>query len=150
MEKTYKAVQYTVKIHHEEIIDKREPWNEVPAYDTYEKRFRIISTATGEILDDAQGYGYKTAQKAYAAYAYKIRDKSKDKEKAAKKKVIEAWMKEHKSFVNLMDAYALDIAKGSMGPNDKFDSKFVKTLLEENGLHPDFKASELLKIWRER
>lgn len=73
MEKTYRAAQYTAKIHHEGIIDEREPWNNVPAYDTYEKRFRIISTATGEILDDAQGYGYKTARKAYAAYAYKAK-----------------------------------------------------------------------------
>ena len=67
----------------------------VESYSTtkdYEKRYRIVSTETGEILDDAQGYGYKTAKKAYAAYSYKHRDRSKDKERAAKEKKIKKWM----------------------------------------------------------
>lgn len=57
-------------------------------------------------------------------------------------------MKQHKSFVNLMDGYALEIAKGTMAPGDKFDAKFVKKLLKSEGLEPDFTASELLKVWR--
>ena len=44
----------------------------------YDRRYVVIDKDTGEILDDAQGYGYKSAQKAHAAYAYKTRDKSKD------------------------------------------------------------------------
>ena len=150
MEKNYKAIQYKIKTHHEAIVDKDEPWNNTPAYDTYEIRYYIVSTDTGEVLDDAQGYGYKTAQKAYSAYAYKTRDRSKDKERFKKKKHIKNWMKEHKSFVNLMDECAFDIAKGSMAPDDKFDAKFVKDLLKENNLHPDFTANELLKVWRNR
>jgi len=114
----------------------------------YDTRYVIVNQKTGEILDDAQGYGYRTMQKAYAGYGYKTRDKSKDKEKAAKRKHIQKWMKDHKSFVNLMDAYAFDIAKGSMTPNDKFDAKFVKWLLKENNLDPDFSAAELLKVWQ--
>ena len=35
-----------------------------------EDRWVIIDEQTGEILDDAQGYGYKSAQKAHAGYAY--------------------------------------------------------------------------------
>ena len=41
----------------------------------YDSRFVIVDIETGEILDDAQGYGYKTAQKAYAGYNYKIMPK---------------------------------------------------------------------------
>lgn len=37
----------------------------------YDKRFVVADKDTGEILDNAQGYGYKTIQKAFAAYAYK-------------------------------------------------------------------------------
>ena len=37
----------------------------------HEKRYVIIDANTGELLDDAQGYGFKTAQKAYASYGYK-------------------------------------------------------------------------------
>lgn len=150
MAKSYKAIPHKVTIHHDAVEDKNEPWNNSPAYDTYEMRFCIVSTDTGEVLDDAQGYGYKTAQKAYSAYAYKTRDKSKDKERAAKKKHIEQWMKENSSFVRLMDDCAFEITKGTMAPDDKFDVKFVNELLKENGLNPDFTTSELLKVWRGR
>ena len=114
----------------------------------FDKRFVIIDKDTGEILDDAQGYGYKTAQKAHAAWAYKNRDKSKDKAKNEKQKQIQQWMKEHKSFVNAMDTYDFEIAKGSWGTNDKFDARLVKKMLEEYKLKVDFTASELLKVWK--
>lgn len=37
----------------------------------FDERFICIDESTGEILDDAQGWGYKSMQKAYAAYNYK-------------------------------------------------------------------------------
>lgn len=42
----------------------------------YDERFVMIDVRTGEILDDAQGYGYKTKTKAFTAFCYK-RDHSK-------------------------------------------------------------------------
>ena len=134
--KNYKAVPYTVTYPEEDFYTRRET------------RFRIVSTKTGEILDDAQGYGYRTAQKAYAGYAYKTRDKSQDKSKQQKERQIRKWMKEHKSFVAAMDRFAFEIAKGSWGPDDKFDAKLVKEMLQDYGLEPDFTAFELLKVWR--
>ena len=74
----------------------------------YDRRYVVIDKDTGEILDDAQGYGYKSAQKAHAAYAYKTRDKSKDAEELAKKKHILKWLKEHKDFTGLMEGVAFD------------------------------------------
>lgn len=114
-----------------------------------DKRYVVIDKNTQEVLDDAQGYGYRSPQKAYAAYAYKHRDKSKDKEKAAKVKKIRSWMKEHKDFVKLMDQIAFEIAKGSWGPDDKFDAKLVKQLLKESDLEPDFTAAELIRVWQQ-
>ena len=114
----------------------------------YDMRFVVVDKDTGEVLDDAQGYGYKTARGAHVAWSYKTRDKSKDKEKAQKRKKIQSWMKEHKAFVETMDMFAFEIAKGSWGPDDKFDAKFVKKMLAEHGLSPDFTAGELLQIWR--
>ena len=58
-------------------------------------------------------------------------------------------MKQHKPFVNLMDGYAFEMAKGTMAPDDKFDAKFIKKLLKSEGLEPDFTAGELLKVWRD-
>ncbi len=111
-------------------------------------RYCIVSTETGEVLDDAQGYGYKTARKAYAAYGYKTRDKSKDEERAKAKEHIKKWMKENKEFIGLMDDIAFEMKKGSLAPNEKFDASFVKKLLKQKGLEPDFTAGELLKVWR--
>ena len=116
--------------------------------DEFNKRFVIVDKDTGEILDDAQGYGYKSARNAHAAWAYKNQDKSKVSEKAEKIEHIKKWMEEHKSFVNLMDAYAFDIAKGSARPEDKFDAKFVREMLKDKNLEVDFTAGELLNVWR--
>ena len=114
----------------------------------YEARYELIDLDTGEIVDDAQGYGYKTQQKAYAAWGYKNRDKSKDVEKKTKKNKIKAWMKKHKGFVAYMDEVAFEICKGSWGSDDKFDSKLVAEMLKERNLEPDFTATELLKVWK--
>lgn len=122
---------------------------ESPSLSTrYDKRFVVVDKESGEILDDAQGYGYTSAQKAHAAWAYKTRDKSKDKEKQQKYQKIKKWMKAHKSFVRNMDAIAFEIAKGSWGPDDKFDAKLVKQMLKDSNLEVDFTAGELLRVWR--
>ena len=36
-----------------------------------ETRYVVVDQNTGKILDDAQGYGYKSEVKAYSSYAYK-------------------------------------------------------------------------------
>lgn len=37
----------------------------------YDHRYVIVDNETGEIIDNAQGYGYKSKRNAYAAYGYK-------------------------------------------------------------------------------
>ena len=113
----------------------------------YDKRYIIVNKDTGEVIDTAQGYGYKSKQKAYAAFAYKNRDKSKDAEKANKKKHIQKWIREHNSFMNLLEGYAFDYLK-SGDEEDKVDAKFIKELLKSENLTIDFKPSELLRIWQ--
>lgn len=95
----------------------------------YDRRYIIVDKETGEVLDDAQGYGYKSPQKAYAAYSYKNRDKTKDKERQEKERKIRKWMKSHKDFVRAMDTFSFEIAKGSWGPDDKFDAAFVRQMI---------------------
>lgn len=75
----------------------------------YEWRFVVVDVDTGKILDNAQGYGYKTKQKAMAAWNYKTRDKSKDAAKKAKEKLIKDWMRRHKGFVDTMEQYCIEI-----------------------------------------
>ncbi len=110
----------------------------------YDKRYVVVDKDSGEILDDAQGWGYKSIQKAYAAYSYKTRDKSKDAEKRAKKKHILTWLKEHKDFAWLMEAIAFDSVKCG----EPFNAATVKQMLKENNLDTDFTAGELLLVWK--
>ena len=145
----YKVESYKITTHHD-AYKGAEPWDDMPAYDETKLRYRIVSTETGEVLDDAQGYGYKTAQKAHAAYAYKNRDKSKDAEKRQKEAHIRKWMEENKLFVDTMDQFAFEIAKGSWGPDEKFDANLVKRMIEENNVSVDFTAAEHLRVWRKR
>lgn len=116
----------------------------------YDRRYVVVDTDTGEILDDAQGYGYKSRQKAHAAWSYKNRDRSKDAEKKKKRQSILRWMKEHEDFVLAMDQFAFEIAKGSWGPDDIFDAKLVGGMLKARGYETDFTAAELLRVWRDR
>ena len=37
----------------------------------YTPRYILVDETTGEIVDDAQGYGYTTAHKAYKGYGWK-------------------------------------------------------------------------------
>ena len=43
--------------------------------DKKEKRYVVINKETGEILSDAQGYGYKSIPKAYSAYMYMLQQR---------------------------------------------------------------------------
>ena len=75
-------------------------------------------------------------------------DKSKDKEKAEKERIIARWMRENKKFVRLLDRVAFEIHVGKWGCEDKVDAKFVKDLLEENGYTDlPFSAGDLLRYW---
>ena len=115
--------------------------------DFHNSRYIIVDKESGEVLDDAQGYGYKSAQKAHAAWGWKSRDRSEDRKKEQRRRKIRTWMKKHPDFVEAMDTFAFEIAKGSWGPDEKFDAKFVREMLKENGLKTDFTPGELLRVW---
>ena len=69
---------------------------EMPSDDPYDKRWAIIDD-DGVILDDAQGYGYKSVQNAHKAYWFKF---GGGKEKIKKiDKLVEKFNKKNKDFV---------------------------------------------------
>lgn len=115
----------------------------------YESRYVIVSIETGEILDDAQGHGYRTVQKAYAGYSYKTRSPEDIKKKEQKNAIIRKWCTENKGFVKTLDRIAFEIAKGSWAPDDKVNTSFVKKLFKESGYENlPFTAREFLTYWR--
>lgn len=68
----------------------------------YDDRFVIVDLETGEILDDAQGYGYKSAQKAHIGYNYHIKQASKPKKRQDRSKEIAVyrWLKKNPGVEN--------------------------------------------------
>ncbi len=49
----------------------------------YDRRYVVVDAATGEVIDDAQGYGYKTAPNAHRAHAYKSMSPQKKQQRGA-------------------------------------------------------------------
>ena len=115
----------------------------------YENRFIMIDTETGEIADDAQGYGYKTIQKAYAGFSYKNRTpKLKSKQKELEKK-LKTWCNRHEDFVRTLEQFAFEIQKGSWGADAKVDAKMIQTMFKEWGFDDvDFTPGEFLRYWK--
>lgn len=77
-------------------------------------RWRVVDVTTGEILDDAQGYGYKTAPKAYAGFGYKQKHKNLKKANRAQKRLraaISQWEDQHQQFANDLTADIFSASK---------------------------------------
>ena len=82
-------------------------------------RFIIVDPDTGEVLDDAQGYGYKNAQKAEKAAWYKFKG-GKEKLDAARNEARDFWDANNK-FAKAADAWCMDwfkeVARGEVDTN---------------------------------
>lgn len=44
----------------------------------YGTRYMVVDTETGEIIDDAHGYGFKTAKGAMKSVCYKLRKENRE------------------------------------------------------------------------
>ena len=77
-----------------------------------ETRYRVVDADTGEVLDDAQGYGYTSAQKAHRGFAYKQKHHPTGRKNAGIKQRnqrIRAWINIHIDID--WDQFALTLAK---------------------------------------
>ncbi len=114
------------------------------------KRYVVIDQATGELLDNAHGYGYKTKQKAYAAYKYKHLTPEEKRKHEEKERRIQMWCSDHPKFITLMDNLSFEIVQGHWG-NIEFNTAFVKKMLLDSGYeHLPFTANELFRYWKKR
>lgn len=113
-----------------------------------ESRYVVVDAQTQQVLDDAQGFGYRTKRRAHTGYAYKNRYPPELQTKWQKEVFIQNWMCDHAEFIQVMDQIYVEITKGAWGDKAVFDAKFVKKMLKEHGLEPMFSAADLLKVWR--
>lgn len=110
----------------------------------YNPRYVIIDTETGEILDDAQGYGYTSAQKAHIGYSYKTRDQTKDKEKAEQKLAVHLWIRNHRKFMEALLEAEIGFWKRE---GENLTAVDIKAMLEHYDDCP-FTPIQILRGWK--
>lgn len=97
-------------------------------YSKKETRYYVIDKETGEMIDDAQGWGYKSKEKAYKCIAYKLNKKKIDSDK---QKVFD-FIKEHKEyFKNLVDIIGDDCLHGTPWSNTEMINYIKKQNFED-------------------
>lgn len=105
-----------------------------------------IANEEGKVIDDAQGYGYKTKQKAYLAMNWKF---GGGKEKAdLNKKMYNTWLKEsevHPKIIKAFDSYMeccfKELARGETKMSDiwkEIENEFSVSI-------PDYVKKQVLK-----
>ena len=122
---------------------ENEPWD--IDFESMKPRFAIADN-NGKILDDAQGYGYKSSQKAYSALNWKyLGGMSKSSQR---KDEFSKWKKSnpiHEEIVNkfyeFMEINFKEIAKGEVTEKDIWNELFKKYSVEI----PEFVKREALK-----
>lgn len=116
----------------------------VPAEFTTETRYVIINSDTGEIFDDAQGYGYRTPQKAYSAFHWKKKSPEEHAEQEAKKKEVLEWCRKYKSVVRQIE----DIMFISVKEKTPYTTQEIfEVIPEETKAEMTFTIKELLKYF---
>jgi hypothetical protein len=108
-----------------------------------DKRYVVVDEATGEVLDDAQGYGYKNAKNAHRAYAYKSMPPKKKHQRDAAKRQVQRWCAQHTEFMQHLEQ-AMFYA---MKDGENVTVTDVGAILAEHGLELPFPVKDLMKHW---
>lgn len=115
-----------------------------------EKRYIIIKKSTGEVIDDAQGYGYKSQQGAWKALYFKL-NKEKIKDNAIK---IHNWWKEHNELNKIIqnnlcwdaeDYYQYDKETRKSIDNGSRYINYISEYIKENNIKCDIPIKDLFK-----
>lgn len=109
----------------------------------YDRRYVVVDEATGEVLDDAQGYGYKTAQNAHRAHACKSRPPKKKRQRDAAKRRVQRWCGQHPEVVQHFDQATFY----AMKDGENVTVADVLAILAEHGLELPFPVEDLMKHW---
>ena len=109
----------------------------------FDKRYVVVDEATGEIVDDAQGYGYKSAQNAHRAHAYKSMPPKKKRQRDAAKRQVQRWCAQHPEFMQHVEQSMFDAMKDGQNVTEAD----VRVILAEHGLELPFSVKDLMRHW---
>ena len=105
-------------------------------------RFIMVDMETGEIVDDADGRGFKTMQKAYAAWNFKMC-------KEYPPEILRAgeWLERNKDVVE--DFNALN-ARRQIGLSDGVTKEYCEYILSNLEPEANFSPSNLKHAWEQK
>ncbi len=109
----------------------------------FDKRYVVVDEATGEIVDDAQGYGYKSAQNAHRAHAYKSMPPKKKRQRDAAKRQVQRWCAQHPEFMQHVEQSMFY----AMKDDQNVAEADVRAILAEYGLELPFSVKDLMRHW---
>jgi len=109
----------------------------------FDKRYVVVDEATGEVLDDAQGYGYKSTQNAHRAHAYKSMPQKKKRQRDAVKRRVERWCAQHAAFMQHVEQSLLY----AMKDGENVTEADVRAILAEHGSELPFSVKDLMRHW---
>lgn len=111
--------------------------------DEYEKRYIVVDSETGEVLDNAQGYGYKSVQNAYKCFGYKSKHKNTKLHSRKTKELVKGFIKKHEDiFENLSEIMFISLKDG-----DEFSDEDIKNYLKENNIELPFSFAEFKRYF---
>ncbi|MCA2247524.1 hypothetical protein JF729_06900 [Mycobacterium intracellulare] len=111
--------------------------------DRFEKRYVVVDAVTGNTVDDAQGYGYKTAQNAHRAHAYKAMPPKKKRQRAAARRQVRRWCIANPEFMQHVESAMFYAVKD--GSN--LTEADVRAMLDEHGVELPFSVKALMQHW---
>ncbi|WP_226358752.1 hypothetical protein [Pseudonocardia sp. ICBG601] len=106
-------------------------------------RYVVVDVTTGEIIDDAQGCGYRSVQNAYRAHGYKSASPKKKNQRDAAERKVKDWCAAHPEFMADVEKMALYALKDG-APIAHAD---VGRLLADHGLELPFSVGVLMRHW---
>lgn len=109
----------------------------------YDKRYVVIEKSTGKLLDDANGYGYKSRQNAYRGYGHKSATPAVKKRRVEVKRAVREWVKSNPEVVEDLGMEAFYASKDG----DVFGVEQASAYLSRSGIELPFTVAELLKNW---
>lgn len=112
----------------------------------YQARWVIADAKTGEVLNDAQGCGYRSPETADAALWFRFRTPARLAGEERKKQAVRAWTEAHKDFMACMRHLDRTITRGDYGPDGVFNAYLIAEYLHAAGYDDlPFSAANLVK-----
>src|SRR5262249_45818155 len=100
----------------------------------------VIDEVTGEVLDDAQGYGYKNAQNAHRGYSYKSLPPKKKRQREAVKRRVRRWGAGHPEGKQHVEQAMFSAMKGGQNVTEAD----VQAILTKHGVQVPFSVNDLM------